>query len=107
MQFNEFSLPEPLLKGIAEAGFSSCTPIQEYTLPISLTGKDVAGQAQTGTGKTAAFLITLFTRLMKQTDSASGKHPRALILAPTRELVVQIEQDAQLRLYDPGHLRRC
>ena len=96
MQFNEFSLPEPLLKGIAEAGFSSCTPIQEFTLPISLTGKDVAGQAQTGTGKTAAFLITLFTRLMKQSASASGKHPRALILAPTRELVVQIEQDAQL-----------
>jgi ATP-dependent RNA helicase RhlB len=96
MQFNELSLPEPLIKGIAEAGFSSCTPIQEYTLPISLTGKDVAGQAQTGTGKTAAFLITLFTRLMRQNAPKSGTHPRALILAPTRELVVQIEQDAQI-----------
>ncbi|MBC8017794.1 MAG: DEAD/DEAH box helicase [Verrucomicrobia bacterium] len=95
MHFNEFNLPEALMKGIAEAGFSSCTPIQEHTLPISLTGKDVAGQAQTGTGKTAAFLITLFTRLLANT-SATGKHPRALILAPTRELVVQIEQDAQL-----------
>jgi ATP-dependent RNA helicase RhlB len=95
MYFNELALPEVLMKGIAETGFSSCTPIQEHTLPISLTGKDVAGQAQTGTGKTAAFLITLFTRLLNNT-SASGKHPRALILAPTRELVVQIEQDAQL-----------
>lgn len=95
MHFNELALPEPLLKGINDAGFSTCTPIQEHTLPISLTGKDVAGQAQTGTGKTAAFLITLFTRLLN-TTSASGKHPRALILAPTRELVVQIEQDAQL-----------
>ncbi len=96
MLFNELSLPEPLMKGIADAGFSACTPIQEFTLPISLTGTDVAGQAQTGTGKTAAFLITLFTRLMKNSASSSGKHPRALILAPTRELVVQIEQDAQI-----------
>ena len=95
MYFNELTLPEQLMKGIAETGFSTCTPIQEYTLPISLTGKDVAGQAQTGTGKTAAFLITLFTRLLTN-SSATGKNPRALILAPTRELVVQIEQDAQL-----------
>jgi ATP-dependent RNA helicase RhlB len=95
MYFNELALPESLLKGIAEAGFDTCTPIQEHTLPLSLTGKDIAGQAQTGTGKTAAFLITLFTRLFNN-SSASGKHPRALILAPTRELVVQIEQDAQL-----------
>jgi ATP-dependent RNA helicase RhlB len=96
MNFNELTLPEALMKGIAEAGFSSCTPIQEHTLPISLTGKDVAGQAQTGTGKTAAFLITLFTRLMENSGTKTGKNPRALILAPTRELVVQIEQDAQL-----------
>ncbi len=95
MNFNELNLPEALMMGIAEAGFSSCTPIQEHTLPISLTGKDIAGQAQTGTGKTAAFLVTLFTRLMNN-SAASGKHPRALILAPTRELVVQIEQDAQI-----------
>ncbi len=95
MYFNELALPESLMRGIADTGFDTCTPIQEHTLPISLTGKDVAGQAQTGTGKTAAFLITLFTRLLNNT-SASGKHPRALILAPTRELVVQIEQDAQL-----------
>lgn len=95
MRFDELDLPQPLLMGITDAGFSNCTPIQEHTLPISLTGRDVAGQAQTGTGKTAAFLITLFTRLMQHTP-AQTKHPRALILAPTRELVVQIEQDAQL-----------
>ncbi|MBI2354485.1 MAG: DEAD/DEAH box helicase [Deltaproteobacteria bacterium] len=95
MRFDELELPEPLRQGIADAGFSDCTPIQERTLPLSLTGKDVAGQAQTGTGKTAAFLITLFTRLLGNT-AAKGGHPRALILAPTRELVVQIEQDAQL-----------
>jgi ATP-dependent RNA helicase RhlB len=95
MNFNELALPELLLEGIKDTGFNTCTPIQEHTLPISLTGKDVAGQAQTGTGKTAAFLITLFTRLLTN-KSATGKHPRALILAPTRELVVQIEQDAQL-----------
>jgi ATP-dependent RNA helicase RhlB len=95
MKFEELTLPEKLQKGIAEAGFVECTPIQEGTLPITLTGKDIAGQAQTGTGKTAAFLVTLFSRLLN--NSAAGKnHPRALILAPTRELVVQIEQDAQL-----------
>jgi len=96
MNFNELDLPEALMKGIAEAGFSSCTPIQEHTLPISLTGKDIAGQAQTGTGKTAAFLITMFTRMMKNNGPDTVTHPRALILAPTRELVVQIEQDAQI-----------
>lgn len=95
MRFEELTLPEPVRLGIAEAGFIDCTPIQEQTLPLSLTGKDVAGQAQTGTGKTAAFLVTLFTRLLRNT-AATGRHPRALILAPTRELVVQIEKDAQL-----------
>jgi len=93
MDFNQLPIPEQVLRGITDAGFSTCTPIQEQTLPITLSGTDIAGQAQTGTGKTAAFLITLFTRLLS--SSASGK-PRALILAPTRELVVQIEADAQL-----------
>jgi ATP-dependent RNA helicase RhlB len=95
MRFEDLNLPAALMMGITEAGFSTCTPIQEHTLPVSLSGKDVAGQAQTGTGKTAAFLITLFTRLL-QSPQTPGTHPRALILAPTRELVVQIEQDAQL-----------
>ena len=95
MRFDELDLPEQVRLGITESGFTICTPIQAQTLPISLTGRDVAGQAQTGTGKTAAFLVTLFSRLLANSDQA-GIHPRALILAPTRELVVQIEQDAQL-----------
>ncbi|GFE61239.1 DEAD/DEAH box helicase [Geobacter sp. AOG2] len=94
MRFDELSIPEEVRQGIREAGFTECTPIQEQTLPLSLSGKDVAGQAQTGTGKTAAFLITLFTRLLE--NKGSKQQPRALILAPTRELVVQIEADAQL-----------
>ena len=95
MKFTELNLPEQVLQGIAETGFTDCTPIQEKTLPLALSGKDVAGQAQTGTGKTAAFLIAIFTRLLNQEKSGSERHPRALILAPTRELVVQIEKDAQ------------
>lgn len=99
MKFSDLSLPAQVLQGIHQAGFSDCTPIQAQTLPLSLSGKDVAGQAQTGTGKTAAFLITLFTKLLaSQSEAADGSlpRPRALILAPTRELVVQIEKDAQL-----------
>lgn len=96
MKFTDLDLPQPLRNGIITAGFTDCTPIQEKTLPIALTGKDIAGQAQTGTGKTAAFLITLFTRLLGQERHGDARHPRALILAPTRELVVQIEKDAVL-----------
>jgi ATP-dependent RNA helicase RhlB len=99
MKFSELLLPDNVMLGINQAGFSDCTPIQAQALPLSLSGKDVAGQAQTGTGKTAAFLITLFTKLLSsQTDVACSDQPqpRALILAPTRELVIQIEKDAQL-----------
>jgi len=96
MRFSELNLPDEVMRGIADAGFTECTPIQEQTLPLTLSGRDVAGQAQTGTGKTAAFLITLFTRLLSRPREAKETHPRALILAPTRELVVQIEKDAQL-----------
>ncbi|TGU71617.1 DEAD/DEAH box helicase [Geomonas terrae] len=95
MKFTELHLPEVVLKGIEETGFTDCTPIQEKALPLALSGKDVAGQAQTGTGKTATFLISIFTRLLNQQKTGAEHHPRALILAPTRELVVQIEKDAQ------------
>jgi ATP-dependent RNA helicase RhlB len=95
MKFSDLTLPEAVQRGISAAGFTDCTPIQEKTLPIALSGRDVAGQAQTGTGKTAAFLITLFTRLLTQERRGDKRQPRALILAPTRELVVQIEKDAQ------------
>ncbi len=96
MKFTEMNLPPEVLRGIADAGFSECTPIQAKTLPLALSGKDVAGQAQTGTGKTAAFLVTLFTKLLKTDRTSRENHPMALILAPTRELVVQIENDARL-----------
>ena len=94
MKFTELNLPEPVLNGIEQMGFVDLTPVQEESIPLALQGKDVAGQAQTGTGKTAAFLIALFTRLLAS-DLDSGRHPRALILAPTRELVVQIQEDAK------------
>lgn len=96
MKFSQLDLPEQVRQGIADAGFEDCTAIQAETLPIALAGSDVAGQAQTGTGKTAAFLVTLFTRLLTSKRQGGPKQPRALILAPTRELVVQIEQDAQI-----------
>jgi ATP-dependent RNA helicase RhlB len=90
-----YDLPEPVRLGISEAGFVFATPIQAKTLPISLAGRDVAGQAQTGTGKTAAFLITIFTRLLRQPRRGAGRGPRALVVAPTRELVIQIRDDAE------------
>jgi len=93
--FDELDVPESILRGLAEAGFIQCTPIQANTLPISLSGKDVAGQAQTGTGKTAAYLVTVFSRLMADETRVSG-HPGALIVAPTRELALQIYEEAEL-----------
>jgi ATP-dependent RNA helicase RhlB len=96
--FASLDLPEPVMRGIRDAGFVTATPIQEGALPLALRGRDVAGQSQTGTGKTAAFLIAAFTRCL--TRPAPGKGgptaPRVLIIAPTRELVVQIEADAHL-----------
>jgi ATP-dependent RNA helicase RhlB len=82
---------------VAEAGFELCTPIQAETLPIALAGRDVAGQAQTGTGKTAAFLVALFSDLLKRPAAPTrpANAVRALIVAPTRELAVQIHKDAQ------------
>lgn len=94
MKFTELNLPEPVRKGIEQVGFVDLTPVQEESIPLALLGKDVAAQAQTGTGKTAAFLISLFTRLL-QSEARTGEDPRALIMAPTRELVVQICEDAK------------
>ncbi len=94
--FEELDLHETLIQGVADAGFERLTPIQQRTLPIALTGRDVAGQAQTGTGKTAAFLLALFHRLLTHAPSPQRRitQPRALIVAPTRELAVQIHRDA-------------
>jgi ATP-dependent RNA helicase RhlB len=86
------------MQGIRDAGFTHCTPIQAQTLPIALAGRDVAGQAQTGTGKTAAFLVALYQRLLTQ-PAAASRNPtsiRALVVAPTRELAVQIHHDAEI-----------
>ena len=98
IRFDNFALHENLQRGLNEAGFFQCTPIQAMTLPITLAGRDVAGQAQTGTGKTAAFLVALYNRLLTR-DSLPERRtedPRAVILAPTRELAIQIDKDAQL-----------
>ena len=96
--FSSFSLPDKLIQGIEDAGFSMCTPIQAETLPVALTGKDVAGQAQTGTGKTAAFLVAVYNYLLTHEVDKHRKvnQPRALILAPTRELAIQIHRDASV-----------
>jgi ATP-dependent RNA helicase RhlB len=97
VRFEELALPEPLLKAITKLGFEECTPIQGRALPFSLSDYDVTGQAQTGTGKTAAFLITLLTRFWENPPQESPKlgTPRALVLAPTRELALQIEGDSE------------
>jgi len=98
LSFSSLHLPEALQKGLADASFERCTPIQAQTLPQALAGMDVAGQAQTGTGKTAAFLVALYARLIREPVPASRllNAPRALIVAPTRELAVQIHRDAEV-----------
>ena len=93
--FDSFDLSESLLAGLYDARFEQCTPIQAQVLPVALEGKDVAGQAQTGTGKTGAFLVTIFTRLLNLTDR-NPLIPSALIVAPTRELAFQIHEEALL-----------
>lgn len=97
VSFASLNIPPQLLQGIESAGFSNCTPIQAETLPLSLAGLDIAGQAQTGTGKTAAFLIACFAHLLANPPSDKRKEtqPCAVILAPTRELAVQIHKDAE------------
>ncbi len=96
MRFEDLSIPPPVLEGISAAGFEKCTPVQALTLPEALKGKDIAAQAQTGTGKTAAFLIAVFSRMLELSRPGPGPSPRALVIAPTRELVVQIDAEARL-----------
>ena len=94
-QFINLELSSSILKGLKDAGFDQCSPIQDKSLPIALRDRDVAGQAQTGTGKTASFLLATFQRLLND-NSEKRKYPRAIILAPTRELAIQIHKDALL-----------
>ena len=98
LAFKSLALHESLQNGLESAGFEFCTPIQAQSLPILLAGRDVAGQAQTGTGKTIAFLLAAFQRLLEDEPFKNwdGKQPRAFILAPTRELAIQIANDAHL-----------
>jgi ATP-dependent RNA helicase RhlB len=94
--FADLPLPNAVRAGIAACGFVRATPIQATTLPLLLAGHDVAAQAQTGTGKTAAYLISIFTRLAKaRRAKRPGDPPHALVVAPTRELAVQIQEDAR------------
>ena len=98
--FSNLSLAEPLARAVAEMGYESMTPIQEQAIPVVLTGQDVMGAAQTGTGKTAAFSLPLLQRLLKHENSSTSpaRHPvRALVLLPTRELADQVAQ--QIALY--------
>ncbi len=97
-RFHDFNLPNEIMHAIADLGFQYCTPIQKEILTPALLGKDATGRAQTGTGKTAAFLITIFNKFLKDASKLNRRPgvPRALILAPTRELVIQIANDALL-----------
>jgi ATP-dependent RNA helicase RhlB len=96
-RFQDLEFPNEILHAIYDLKFEYCTDVQAETLPKALTGDDVTAQAQTGTGKTAAFLITIFNHILKNpiNDKRKTGTPRALILAPTRELVLQIEKDAR------------
>ena len=100
LSFSNLSLAEPLARAVAEMGYESMTPIQAQAIPVVLTGKDVMGAAQTGTGKTAAFSLPLLQRMMAHNNSSTSpaRHPvRALVLLPTRELADQVAQ--QVKLY--------
>jgi ATP-dependent RNA helicase RhlB len=92
MEFRQLPLNEDLQRGLEEAGYLTCMPVQEKVFEFSFSGKDIYAQSQTGTGKTAAFLISMFHRML---STSSERNRKALILAPTRELAVQIENEAK------------
>lgn len=94
MKFSELNLSEQTLAGIERVGFTECTKVQEMVLPTSLQGRDVMAQSKTGSGKTAVFLITVFEKYLKK--KAAGEESVALVISPTRELAVQIEEDARI-----------
>lgn len=98
VRFHDLDLPDSLMHAIADLGFEYCSPIQAQALPHSLSGHDVVGKAQTGTGKTAAFLIAMIDDFLRNPieEKRYAGEPRALIIAPTRELVMQIAEDAKL-----------
>jgi ATP-dependent RNA helicase RhlE len=91
MTFSNFGLSQPLLRAVAEEGYSTATPIQEQAIPHVLAGKDLLGCAQTGTGKTAAFALPILERLLQAGERIGKRKPRVLVLTPTRELSAQID----------------
>jgi len=102
IRFDSLPLNGRLLANVAKLGFNFCTPIQAATLPRALAGEDLAGQAQTGTGKTAAFLLATLNHLLQRPPEDDGPRPRALVMAPTRELAIQIHNDALALGADTG-----
>ncbi|WP_283787181.1 DEAD/DEAH box helicase [Bermanella sp. WJH001] len=95
-RFHDLNLDERIMRGIYDLGFQYASPIQAASLPLTLAGHDIIGKAQTGTGKTAAFLITVLQKLLTTSPSERyASEPRALVIAPTRELAMQIAKDAQ------------
>ena len=94
MKFETLGFHPDILKGVQDAGFVQCTPIQEQAFPECMAGSDVIAQSQTGSGKTAVFLLTVFTRLLAAGPNTTGK-PRALVMVPTRELATQVADDAE------------
>ncbi|HET8800193.1 MAG TPA: DEAD/DEAH box helicase [Marinobacter sp.] len=106
LRFSDLHLDKRLLDAITAIGFEYCTPIQAETLPWTLACEDLIGQAQTGTGKTAAFLITAIQSLLETPIPDTERHasePRVLALAPTRELAMQIAKDAEQLCQHTGH----
>jgi ATP-dependent RNA helicase RhlB len=107
--YASFDLAPEVMQGITDAGFSHCTAIQAQTLPFALAGRDVAGQAQTGTGKTAAFLVAMFQSLLTRMPRGerAPNSIRGIVIAPTRELAVQIHNDAQTLARHTGLKLAC
>ncbi len=96
MKFSEFDLDNIILEGIKEAGYSEPTPVQEAAIPFALKGRDILASAKTGTGKTASFLLPIIQRLIERPDEEEFRHPRALVVVPTRELARQIGESFKL-----------
>ncbi|MCK4934469.1 MAG: DEAD/DEAH box helicase [Simkaniaceae bacterium] len=93
-EFNQFDLDESILKALKAIGFDTPTPIQEKAIPLALEGKDIIASAQTGTGKTAAFMLPLLNALVTA-DRSQYRGPKVLVLVPTRELAMQVEQETK------------
>lgn len=95
MSFNSLGLSPNLLKSVSAAGYSKPTPIQSQAIPVALAGRDIIGCAQTGTGKTAAFVLPMLDRLSRHGASSHSRSPRALVVTPTRELALQVEESVR------------